>query len=97
MPAEFPTDLPGADLVNQGLSDLSNHLTSDCSLLLLIVGPRLRRLGIDIPERPSAQPFEHQLYSRLEDRLGNDAHSHYNSLLRRIDSFAHALERQKHP
>jgi hypothetical protein len=31
----------------------------------------------------------------LEERLGNGAHSYYNSLIRRIVSFAHALEREK--
>jgi hypothetical protein len=40
-------------------------------------------------------PREHLLYSRLEERLGAGAHSHYNSLLRRMDSYAHALERER--
>jgi hypothetical protein len=86
--------LPGEELVEQGLSDLSENRETDCSLLLLIAAPRLRRLGIQIPDRPSPQPYEHQLYARLDQRLGNAAHSYYNSLIRRIVSYARALERE---
>src|ERR1044071_552415 len=87
--------LPGADLVEQGLEDLANDRITEASLLVLIAGPRLRRLGIDVPDRPSSQPHEHQLYDRLEQRLGTDAHSRYNSLIRRIVSFSRALEREQ--
>jgi hypothetical protein len=63
--------------------------------LVLIAGPRLRNLGIRIPERDHPRPFEHQLYELLEERLGSGAHSYYNSLIRRIVSFARALEREQ--
>ena len=87
--------LPGEDLVSQGLADLAQHRTTDCSLLVLIAAPRLSRLGIQIPERPCARPYEHELYERLDRRLGAGAHSYYNSLIRRIVSYARALEREK--
>ena len=87
--------LPGGELVETGLADLAQGRVSDCSLLVLIAAPRLRRLGISIPERTSPQPYEHQLYARLDGRLGAGAHSYYNSLLRRIVSYARALERQR--
>ena len=87
--------LPGEELVQEGLSDLSQNRETDCSLLLLIAAPRLRRLGIQIPERPSPSPYEHQLYARLDQRLGTAAHSYYNSLIRRIVSYARALEREE--
>jgi len=87
--------LPGNELVSQGLADLARGEISDYSLLLLVAGPRLRRLGIEIPERPLLKPYEHALYDRIEGRLGRGAHSYYNSLLRRLDSYAHALEREK--
>jgi hypothetical protein len=87
--------LPGNELVSQGLADLARGEISDYSLLLLIARPRLTRLGIEIPERPTLKPYEHALYTRIEERLGPGAHSHYNSLLRRIDSYAHALERER--
>ena len=87
--------LPGAELVQQGLADLDQNLMTDFSLLLLIASPRLTALGLKIPELDFPRPYEHQLYTRLEERLGTDAHSHYNSLIRRIVSFARALEREQ--
>jgi hypothetical protein len=87
--------LPGEDLVKQGLADLAQDRISDCSLLVLIAAPRLRRLGIDIPDRPSLHPHEHQLYDRLNERYGPGAHSYYNSLIRLIVSYAQSLEREK--
>jgi hypothetical protein len=87
--------LPGGDLVVEGLNDLANARLTDCSLLVLIAAPRLRGLGIQVPESDVPLPHEHRLYERLEERLGTEAHSHYNSLIRRIVSFAHALEREQ--
>ena len=97
--AMMPLDplLPGHDLVKQGLADLAQDRLTECALLVLIAAPRLRQLGIEILERQSPRPFEHLLYERLEERLGNGAHSQYNSLLRRVVSYAHALEREKGP
>ena len=87
--------LPGHDLVKQGLEDLENNRLTECALLVLIAAPRLRNLGIDSPIRHFEKPVEHMLYEQLEERLGNDAHSQYNSLLRRLNSYAHALEREQ--
>src|SRR3954471_3678257 len=80
--------LPGQELVEQGLADLAQDRLTDCSLLVLIAAPRLRRLGIAIQMRPLSQPWEHQLYDRLNERLGAGAHSYYNSLIRRVVSYA---------
>lgn len=87
--------LPGQELVQQGTLDLSENRITDLSLLVLIAAPRLRRLGIEVPHRLAERPFEHQLYERLEERLGPAAHSYYNSLIRRIVSYARALERER--
>ena len=87
--------LPGEDLVKLGLSDLAEGQLTDHALLVLVVAPRLKRLGIKVPTRHFSSPIEHLLYANLEKRLGPAAHSYYNSLLRRIDSFAHALERER--
>ena len=84
--------LPGEDLVQEGLADLAQDRTTDLSLLVLIAAPRLKRLGIQIPDRPFPRPYEHELYAHLERRLGPAAHSYYNSLIRRIVSYARALE-----
>ncbi len=90
-----PEVLPGEALVRQGLADLAANRLTDFSLLVLLAGPRLKRLGLEIPERDFPRPYEHQLYSRIEERLGPAAFSHYNSLLRRIVSYARALEREQ--
>ncbi len=91
-PASSP--LPGEDLLHEGLADLAADRLTESALLVLIAAPRLRALGVTIPERVAAVPFEHQLYSRLEARLGNGAHSHYNSLIRRVVSLARSLDRE---
>lgn len=86
--------LPGEDFVAQGLADLAAGVLTESALLVLVARPRLKRLGIKVPERELSGPSEHALYSLIEERLGAGAHSYYNSLLRRMDSFAHALERE---
>ena len=62
--------LPGQELVDQGLADLAQERITDCALLVLIAAPRLRLLGIEVPERHFESPCEHLLYGRLDDRLG---------------------------
>lgn len=87
--------LPGQELVEAGLADLTQNHITEMSLLVLIASPRLRSLGIEIPDRAFPKPYEHELYARLEQRLGPAAHSYYNSLIRRIVSYARALEREQ--
>ena len=87
--------LPGEELVEQGLADLAKGQVSELSLLVLIAAPRLRRLGMVVPDPVFPRPYEHQLYERLEQRLGPGAHSYYNSLIRRIVSYARGLERER--
>ncbi len=87
------SDLPGGEIVIRGLTDLRAGITSPESLLVLIASPRLRNLGISVPfQNPAQPPHEHQLYSLLEQTMGAGAYSYYNSLIRRMVSFAHALE-----
>lgn len=87
--------LPGEELVRKGIQDLEKNLVTDHSLLVLMAAPRLRALGIRVPNSDFPRPYEHSLYSLLEQRLGDDAHSYYNSLVRRIVSYARALERER--
>ena len=85
-------DLPGADLVIEGLKELETADLGECGFLVLAASPRLRSLGIDVPGRPDVPlPVEHQLYSLLESTHGDGAYSRYNSLMRRIVSFGQAL------
>jgi hypothetical protein len=84
-------DLPGHDLVEQGLADLAAGVESDAALLVAIGAPRLRELGIPIVH---AWPDpEHRLYRRLAASWGPDeAHSRYNALIRQLVSFERAAE-----
>ncbi len=83
--------LPGADLVETGLADLGRGVESIPSLLVLIGAPRLRGLGLEVPETPLSRP-EHRLYEVLADTHGDGAHSRYNALIRTLVSFERAME-----
>jgi len=84
-------DLPGGDLVEQGLRDLAAGRESDAAFLVLVGSPRLRALGIDVPSSDLARP-EHRLYERLAKADPDGAHSRYNALIRRLVSFERAAE-----
>ncbi len=88
--------LPGADLVLAGLNELGEAVPGECGLLVLLASPRLRSVGLQVPVRIDIRrPVEHQLYELLEMSHGENAYSRYNSLLRRMASFAHSLEQQR--
>lgn len=80
--------LPGEELVAKGMSDLAQGIESQESLLVSIGAPRLRQLGLTIPERFDSP--EHRLYELLRSSHGNGAHSHYNALIRRLVSYERA-------
>ena len=82
--------LPGGDLVREGLDDLRNGRETAPALLVAIGAPRLRRLGIVVPE--NAQDPEHRLYALLVRTEGDAAHSRFNALIRRLVSFERAAE-----
>jgi hypothetical protein len=81
---------PGGDLVAKGLDDLARSDETIEALLVSIAAPRLRGLGLKVAT-PLADP-EHRLYERLAEHDSDSAHSRYNALLRRLTSFASALE-----
>jgi hypothetical protein len=80
------TGLLGADLVEEGLSDLRAGRETVASLLVSIGAPRLRRLGMDLPS--SFAGPEHRLYELLSLSDPDSSHSRYNALVRRLVSFA---------
>jgi len=82
--------LPGEELVAQGISDLSLGRVSSASLLVSIGVTRLRSAGLSIP--PPLPDADHRLYELLANEFGDDAHSRYNGLLRRLVSYERALE-----
>jgi hypothetical protein len=97
-PAEIADDLPGADVVAQGLADLRAGVETQAALLVGIGAPRLRGLGLDVPETPlaSVEP-EMRLYRLLWDEDPRRAHSRYNALIRLLVSFERALQlRRRH-
>jgi hypothetical protein len=86
-------DLPGAELVAQGLADLHAGVVSLASLLVEVGAPRLRGLGLDVPQTtPEPVGPEMRLYRLLWSEDPRRAHSRYNALIRRLVSFERALE-----
>lgn len=82
--------LPGAELIRAGLADLARGVDSVEALLVMVGGPRLRRLGFDVRE-PDFFP-EDRLYAKLAEEDSDAAHSRYNALIRTLVSFERAAE-----
>lgn len=83
--------LPGADLIEAGLADLHAGRESVAALLVAIGSPRLRRLGLNLPDTLPDNP-EHRLYNLLAEDDSDSAHSRYNAYLRRLVSYERAAE-----
>jgi hypothetical protein len=88
--------LPEGDLILEGLDDLERGVESVPALLVSIGAPRLRQLGLRVPEGTIASP-EHRLYEHLARFDTDSAHARYNALVRRLVRFEHAaaLERTR--
>ena len=80
--------LPGEELVQEGIRSLSLREETVESLLVSISSIRLRSLGLPVPD-PLPDPHT-KLYALLSRSHGDGAHSRYNSLVRRIDSYCSA-------
>ena len=85
------SELPGHELVSEGLADLAAGRETESALIVAMAAPRLRALGYEVPSREGSGPAHHRLYELLADSE-HDAHSRYNALIRRIVSFARAAE-----
>ena len=81
--------LPGGDLIDAGLQDLSDGRETIAALIVAIGAPRLRQLGFQVPDLLPSTP-EHRLYDLLVENDPDAAHSRYNSLIRRLVSFERA-------
>jgi hypothetical protein len=87
------SDLPGGDLLAQGLKDLAEGKETLASLWVEIGEPRLRFDGVDVPPvTPQPLSPEIRLYRLLGATHGVDAYSQYNALLRRLSSLGRALD-----
>jgi hypothetical protein len=86
--------LPGHEYIQAGIEDLNRGVESVAALLVSIGAPRLRQLGLPVPEHVSPFP-EHRLYELLRQEDADAAHSRYNALIRRLVSFERAAECEK--
>ena len=86
--------LPGEDLIEAGVNDLREQRLTVEALLVAIGAPRLRRLGVQLPETLPENP-EHRLYELLAEDDADSAHSRYNALIRRLVSYERAAECEK--
>ena len=88
-----PSELPGSDLVAAGIDGLQRGELTVEALLVAVGARRLRSAGLQVPPIPaiSGSP-ELALYAAVTVRHPQDAHSRYNSLIRRLVSFQRALE-----
>lgn len=87
-----PGQLPGSELVSAGIDDLRAGRRTTSAALVRMARPRLRDLGLDVPDTEDDKPAGHALYELLaaEDRA--TAHSRYNALVSRMVSYARAAE-----
>lgn len=83
--------LPGEELINEGIHDLTKGRESIAALLVAIGAPRLRRSGHKLPLDLPASP-EHRLYEKLRASGPDSSHSKYNALIRRLVSYERAVE-----
>ncbi|MGQ0679723.1 MAG: hypothetical protein ACT4OM_08745 [Actinomycetota bacterium] len=84
-------ELPGGELVEEGLADLRRGLMTTSALVVLIGKPRLLTLGIPVPELPEIDA-EKDLYRMLASQNEASAHSRYGALIRRLVSFERAAQ-----
>jgi len=89
-------DVPGNELVEAGLADLKRGEMTVEALLVAVGAPRLRALGLPVPETPATpgQP-ELALYKAVGRLHPDDTHSRYNALIRRLVSYERELERRR--
>ena len=87
--------LPGAELIDVGLQDLREGRETVEALLVAIGAPRLKHLGLAVPDNLPLNP-EHRLYDLLAQDDSDSAHSRYNALVRRLVSYEQAAECVSH-
>lgn len=86
-------DLPGGDLMREGLADLASQRQSAAAFLVQIGSPKLRACGVPVEvSSDDALQAYHRLYALLSSEHGISAHPRYNALLRELVSFERALE-----
>lgn len=88
------TGLPGESLLRKGLVDVAAGEGTANACLVWIAAPRLKRHGLLAEAGSALRDPELRLYAMLCKEGGN-AYGRYNSLLRTLVSFEHALDRRR--
>lgn len=85
--------LPGWEIIDPGLRDLVNgDFTSMSALVVAELRPRLRFLGVPVPDVTSQiQNPRALLYRTMEAEQGEMAHVRFCALLERMNSFCDSL------
>jgi len=92
---ELFANLPGAELVTEGMVDVAAGRETIAGELVKIGSPRLRDCGVEVAVLPKdALEADHRLYHLLGAIHGREAHSQYNALIRQLVSFERALEQR---
>jgi hypothetical protein len=86
--------LPGADLVTEGTADLRAGRDTAYAALVRSAAPRLREIGLSVPQPDADQPGAHRLWELLSEGDLASAYGRYNALLGRMASFADAAEQR---
>ena len=86
--------LPGAELVSEGTADLRAGRDTAYAALVRSAAPRLREIGLSVPQPTADQPGAHRLYELLSEADPAGAYGRYNALLGRMASFADAAEQR---
>ena len=89
---EVDPGLPGAEIVAQAFADWERHEVTSAVLGVTIIAPRLRLFGFEVFDLELEETPELLLYSRLSEEQTLDPYSAYNAMLRRLFSFAAAVE-----
>ncbi len=85
--------LPGGEIVDVGLADLTGGRVSAESLAVSIAMPRLRREGV--PLIPAHADPEDRLYRLLSRQSAGLAHVRYCAYLGQMSSFANACHKRR--
>lgn len=88
---ELINGLPGAAIIRDGLRDLGENRHTIPSCLVRMARRRLAKAKLMEPSPRHDIDAELDLYQLLSHE-GNQAHSRYNSLVRQLVSFEHALD-----
>lgn len=84
--------LPGEDLMRKGLRDAASGEVTEEACLVSMASPRLLAKGLLTADTALVSDAELTLYHLL-CRRAEDPYSRYNSLVRRLVSFEHALDK----